>query len=94
MVSCPVMTSRWTSIRIGSAILRTRFRYNLAHAIDAQFAMAQHISALSYGDMALKIWIRGVDTEEQALVFLYMASSQLSPEKYMEILNDFIVRYP
>ena len=34
------------------------------------------------------------DTEEQALVFLYMASSQLSPEKYMETLNDFIAQYP
>ena len=34
------------------------------------------------------------DTEEQALVFLFMASSQVAPEKYAELLDDFIAEYP
>ncbi len=96
MVSCPVMTADG---RVFGLVQQSfgQDSATICYAIDAQFAMAQHISALSYGDMALKdIGIKKAlpDTEEQALVFLYMASSQLSPEKYMEILNDFIVRYP
>lgn len=59
--------------------------------------MEQKIKPLSFNDHTLSsIGIKkGLpDTEEQALVFLYMASSQLTPEKYAELLNDFIAQYP
>ena len=59
--------------------------------------MAQKITALSYSDAALKdIGIKKAlpDTEEEALVFLFMASSQLSADKYMTVLQDFINQYP
>lgn len=69
----------------------------ICYAVDARYAMAQNISALSYNDAALAdIGIKKAlpYTEEQALVFLYMASAQLSPQKYAEVLDDFIAQYP
>ena len=96
MVSCPVMTADGQVFGLAQKS-SGQDTTTVCYAIDANFAMAQNISALSYGDMALKgIGIKKAlpDTEEQALVFLYMASSQLAPEKYMEVLNDFISLYP
>lgn len=96
MVSCPVMTMDGQVLGLAQKSSGQDTAI-VCYAIDARFAMSQNISALSYGDMSLKgIGIKKAlpDTEEQALVFLYMASSQLSPEKYMEILNDFVAQYP
>ncbi|MDE5710037.1 MAG: serine protease, partial [Bacteroides sp.] len=96
MVSCPVMTMDGQVLGLAQKS-SGQDTATVCYAIDARFAMSQNISALSYGDMSLKgIGIKKAlpDTEEQALVFLYMASSQLSPEKYMEILNDFVTQYP
>lgn len=96
MVSCPLMTVDGQVFGLAQKS-SGQDTATICYAIDANFAMSQNISALSYGDMSLKgIGIKKAlpDTEEQALVFLYMASSQLSPEKYMETLNDFIAQYP
>lgn len=96
MVSCPAMTADGQVFGLAQKS-SGQDTATVCYAIDANFAMAQNVSALSYGDMALKgIGIKKAlpDTEEQALVFLYMASSQLAPEKYMEVLNDFISLYP
>lgn len=96
MVSCPVMTASGQVFGLAQKS-SGKDTATICYAVDANFAMAQNINALSYGNMALKdIGIKKAlpDTEEQALVSLYMASSQLSAEKYMEILNDFIARYP
>lgn len=96
MVSCPVMTADGQVCGLAQKS-SGKDTATICYAIDANFAMAQSISALSFGNMALKdIGIKKAlpDTEEQALIFLYMASSQLSAEKYMEVLNDFIARYP
>ena len=61
----------------------------------------RHVSAKSlpdvYGDLALKgVGIKKAlpDTEEQALVFLFVVSSQVSADEYMSLLNDFIAQYP
>lgn len=96
MVSCPVMTMDGQVLGLAQKS-SGQDTATICYAIDARFAMAQNISALSYGDMSLKgIGIKKAlpDTEEQALVFLYMVSSQLAPEKYMEILDDFVAQYP
>lgn len=34
------------------------------------------------------------ETEEQALVFLYMASSQVSADEYAILLDDYVRQYP
>lgn len=96
MVSCPVADANGQVFGLaqkssGQDTLTT------CYAAGAAFAMSQSISALSLGDAALRnIGIRkGIpEKEEDALVFLYMASSMVPAEEYMELLNDFIKQYP
>lgn len=96
MVSCPLVNSEGQAFGIVQKS-SGQDKAVVCYAIDTNFAMSQHITALSFGDESLKdIGIKKAlpDTEEQALVYLYMASSQLSSEKYMELLNEFIAQYP
>ena len=96
MVSCPVMNvdGQVFGIAQKSSGLDT---VTTCYAAGAAFAMSQKISALSLGDAALKsIGIRkGLpETEDQALVYLFMASSSLSEENYGKLLDDFIRQFP
>lgn len=96
MVSCPLTNSEGAVFGL-SQKSSGQDTATICYAVDVNYAMAQSISGLSYGDLALKgVGIKKAlpDTEEQALVFLYVVSSQLPPDKYMEILNDFIAQYP
>lgn len=96
MVSCPLMTMEGNVFGLAQKA-SGQDTASICYAVDANYVMAQKIAALSYNDMALKdIGIKKAlpETEEEALIFLYMASSQLSSEKYMEVLEDFIRQYP
>ena len=96
MVSCPVMKEEGQVFGIAqkSSGLDT---ITTCYAAGAAFAMAQKINALSLGDATLRsIGIRkGLpETEDQALVYLFMASSQMSGDDYGELLDDFIAQFP
>lgn len=96
MVSCPVMTADG---QVFGLVQKSSGKdtATICYAVGADYVMEQKIKPLSFNDHTLSsIGIKkGLpDTEEQALVFLYMASSQLTPEKYAELLNDFIAQYP
>ncbi len=96
MVSCPVMNAEGQVFGIAqkSSGVDT---VTTCYAAGAAFAMSQKISALSLGDAALKkIGIRkGLpETEDQALVYLFMASSSLSGDDYEKLLDDFIRQFP
>ena len=96
MVSCPVMNAEGQVFGIAqkSSGIDT---VTTCYAAGAAFAMAHKISALSLGDAALKkIGIRkGLpETEDQALVYLFMASSSLSGDDYEKLLDDFIRQFP
>ena len=96
MVSCPVMNAEGQVFGIAqkSSGIDT---VTTCYAAGAAFAMAQKINALSLGDAALKkIGIRkGLpETEDQALVYLFMASSSLSGDDYEKLLDDFIRQFP
>ena len=96
MVCCPVMNAEGQVFGIAqkSSGIDT---VTTCYAAGAAFAMAQKISALSLGDAALKkIGIRkGLpETEDQALVYLFMASSSLSGDDYEKLLDDFIRQFP
>lgn len=96
MVSCPVMNAEGQVFGVAqkSSGIDT---VTTCYAAGAAFAMAQKISALSLGDAALKkIGIRkGLpETEDQALVYLFMASSSLSGDDYEKLLDDFIRQFP
>ncbi len=96
MVSCPLATAEGMVFGLAQKS-SGQDTATVCYAVDANYAMAQSISGLSYGDLALKgVGIKKAlpDTEEQALVFLYVVSSQLSADEYMELLNDFVAQYP
>lgn len=96
MVSCPVMTADGQVFGLAQKS-SGKDTATICYAVGADYAMAQKINPLSFNDHALSsIGIKKAlpDTEEQALVYLYMASSQQTPEKYAELLNDFIAQYP
>ena len=68
-----------------------------SYAIGASYGASLNISALSMNDGALnKIGIKKAlpDTEDQALVYLYMSAEQLDRESYLNILNEFLQQYP
>lgn len=96
MVSCPVVNAEGLVFGI-SQKATGKDTTSICYAASAAFAMSQSITALSLNDQALnRIGIKkGLpDTEDQALVFLYVASTQLEPEAYISLLNDFIAQYP
>lgn len=96
MTSCPVMTAEGQVFGLAQKS-SGKDTATVCYAAGAAFAMSQEISALSLGDLSLKnVGIRkGLpEKEEDALVFLYMASTQLNAEEYSMLLDDFIKQYP
>lgn len=96
MTSCPVMTTDGQVFGLAQKS-SGQDTATVCYAAGAAFAMSQSVSALSLGDTSLKsIGIRkGLpEKEEDALVFLYMASTQLGAEEYSLLLEDFIKQYP
>ena len=94
-VSCPVMNAGGEVL--GLMQKSTDKDGKESYAIGVDYAAALSISALSFNDYTLNtIGIKkGLpEDESQALVYLYMASSQLKAEDYLNLLNDFIGQYP
>ena len=68
-----------------------------SYALGASYGASLNISALSMNDGALNnIGIKKAlpDTEDQALVYLYMSAEQLDKDSYLNILNEFLTQYP
>lgn len=96
MVSCPVVTTEGAVFGLAQQS-SGEDTATICYAVDARFVMALKISPLAFNDAALRdLRIKKAlpDTEEEALVFLYMISSQVTPDKYAELLDDFVARYP
>lgn len=96
MVSCPIMNEEGQVFGIAQKS-SGKDTTTICYASSAAFAMAQKLGPLSMSDATLKnIGIsKGLpDTEDQALVYLFMASTQLSPGDYGKALDEFIRQYP
>ncbi len=96
MVSCPVVNAGGEVFGIAQKATGAD-TVSICYAASAPFAYAQSLGALSQTDVSLRsIGIKkGLpDTEEQALVALFMASRQASPEEYLNLMNDFIQQFP
>ncbi|MDR0976790.1 MAG: serine protease [Prevotellaceae bacterium] len=96
MVSCPVVNADGQVIGLAQKAMG-KDTATISYAVSADFAAAQQITAVSYNDRALlDIGIPKAlpDSEEQATVYLYMASSALTPQAYRELLDRFIAQYP
>ena len=94
-ISCPVMNGEGQVL--GLIQKNVDEKSETSFAIGVNYAKNLSISALSFNDFALKsIGIRkGLpEDESQALVFLFMASSQLDNKEYLDLLNEFIKKYP
>lgn len=94
-VSCPIMNANGEVL--GLIQKNASDETMESYAIGASYGASLAISALSMNDGALnKIGIKKAlpDTEEQALVFLYMSSEQMDKETYLSVLNDFLSQYP
>lgn len=94
-VSCPIMNANGEVLGLiqKSASEEDKESY----AIGATYGASLIISALSANDMNLnKIGIPKAlpETEDQALVYLFMVSSQNNPDAYIATLNDFLQQYP
>ncbi len=95
MVSCPIMNANGEVL--GMIQKNASNDSEESYAIGATYGALLNITALSVNDIALsRIGIKKAlpDTEEQALVYLYMASTQQNADAYMNTLNDFVAQYP
>ncbi|KAA6339022.1 Lipopolysaccharide assembly protein B [termite gut metagenome] len=96
MVSCPVVTVDGKVIGLAQKS-SGQDTITTCYAAGASFAMSLAITALSAGNLTLRnIGIKkGLpDTEEQALLSLFMAVSQVTPEEYTAMLDEFVAQYP
>ena len=94
-ISCPIMNANGEVL--GLIQKNASEESTESYAIGAGYGASLNISALSMNDGALnKIGIKKAlpDTEDQALVFLYMSSEQLDKDSYLILINDFLAQYP
>jgi tetratricopeptide (TPR) repeat protein len=93
-VSCPLMNERGEVLGM---IQKSASDENHSFALGAGYGAALSISALSAGDTnlsAIGIPKSLPEDETQALVYLYMASSQMSTADYERTLDRFIAKFP
>lgn len=94
-ISCPIMNAEGEVV--GLIQKNADAESKVSYAVGISYVSSLNINALSGNDYTLNaIGIKkGLpEDESQALVYLYMMSSQLNREKYLELLNDFITQYP
>lgn len=95
MISCPIMNVNGEVV--GMIQKNATTESEESYAIGSSYGEALEISALSFGDVALnRIGIKKAlpDTEDQALIYLFMSSEQLDKDAYWNVLCDFISQYP
>lgn len=96
MVSCPLVTAQGEVFGLAQKS-SGQDTATVCYAMDARYARDCSISAFSFNDLALRaidIPKALPDTEEQALVYLYMASTQVPTEEYGRLLDQFVAQYP
>lgn len=95
-ISCPVMNNAGEVLGVSQKAVGIDAE-TICYAVGTSFAMNLEIGPLSFNDVNLKgIGIKTAlpESEEKALVYLFMASSNTTPEEYAQLLDDFIVTFP
>jgi tetratricopeptide (TPR) repeat protein len=96
MTSCPIVDANGRVIGIAQKPSGADTG-QLCYAVSATYGTGLAVSPLAINDptlAAINIKKGLPTTEEQALVYLYMASSSMNNEQYMNLLNEFISTYP
>ena len=94
-VSCPIMNANGEVL--GLIQKNASDESTESYAIGAGYGAALTVSALSMNDASLNsIGIKKTlpNTEEESLVFLYMSAEQMSESQYLELIGDFMAKYP
>lgn len=94
-VSCPIMNANGEVLGLIQKSVSDDKKES--YAIGAGYGAALSVSALSSNDRSLQsIGIKKAlpDTEEQALVYLFVSSSNMEKDAYLTLLNDFLQQYP
>ena len=94
-VSCPIMNANGEVLGLIQKSVSEDKKES--YAIGASFGAALSVTALSANDRSLyNIGIKKAlpDTEEQALIYLFISSSTLERDAYLQLLNDFLEKYP
>lgn len=96
MASCPVVDGAGQVFGLAQ-MASGADTATICYAVDARFIQAQTISAFAINDASVKsIGIRkGLpDKEDDALAFVYIASSRLTTEEYADMLDYLLELYP
>lgn len=96
MVSCPILNKEGLVLGLLQKS-SSNDTTSTCYAIDAAYANSLSVNALSVSDPVLnKIGITKElpAQENDALVYLFMAQSQFSTNKYMQLLDNFIEKFP
>ena len=96
MVSCPLVNNDGQVFALAQKSSGADST-TVCYGLDVKFANNLQVSALSFNDNSLtKIGIKKAlpDTEEDALALLYMVSMRVSLPDYLQLLNDFIAKFP
>ena len=96
MVSCPLVNNDGQVFALAQKSSGADST-TVCYGVDVKFANNLQVSSLSFNDNSLtKIGIKKAlpDTEEDALALLYMVSMRLSLPDYLQLLNDFLEKFP
>ena len=96
MVSCPLVNNDGQVFALAQKSSGADST-TVCYGMDVKFANSLQVSALSFNDNSLmKIGIRKAlpDTEADALALLYMISSRLTLPEYLQLMNDFLAKFP
>lgn len=96
MVSCPLVNNDGQVFALAQKSSGADST-TVCYGMDVKFANNLQVSSLSFSDNSLtKIGIKKAlpDTEEDALGLLYMVSMRLSLPDYLQLLNDFLEKFP
>ena len=94
-VSCPFMNANGEVI--GLMQQPAKIRDSLSYAICTQYGADMKTSGLSINDAALRgtnIKTEIPDDPDQALVYIYMAAGSSDSSKIVNVINDYIAKYP
>jgi len=96
MVSCPLVNSDGQVFALAQKSSGADST-SVCYGVDVKYVDNLKVTAMSFNDNSLtQLGIKKAlpDTEEDALALLYMVSTTLSLPDYLQLLNDFLVKFP
>lgn len=96
LVSCPVVNVNGDVVGLIQRNFDEKAQM-VSHAIDINFIKSLKVGALSFSDLSLKdIHIKkGLpEDQDEALVYLFVSESSVTPEQFGILIQDYIAQFP